>query len=102
MSLQGEPGAHGAAGSPGLAVSVLLSSCVRLQRAWESLTEEPSQFHPLTALHLCTCRELVVAPEREVALALLDPLVLVVLMAILDPPDPLSVSASPSFPVAKL
>lgn len=32
MSLQGEPGAHGAAGSPGLAVSVLPSSCIELQR----------------------------------------------------------------------
>lgn len=43
-----------------------------------------------------------VAPEREVAPALLDPLVLVVLMATLDPPEPLSVSAPPSFPIAPL
>lgn len=43
-----------------------------------------------------------VALEREVALALLDPLVLVVLMATLDPPDPLSVSASLSYQIAKL
>lgn len=34
---------------------------------------------------LCTCREPVVHLEREVAPALLAPLVLVVLMATLDP-----------------
>lgn len=42
-----------------------------------------------------------VAPEREVALALLDPLVLVVLMATLDLPDPPSVSASLSFQISR-
>lgn len=43
-----------------------------------------------------------VAPEREVALALLDPLVLVVLMATLDLPDPLSVSVALLFQIAEL
>jgi len=38
---------------------------------------------------LSSCRELVVCLEREAALEVLDPLVLVVLTAILDPPAPL-------------
>lgn len=97
VSLQGESGAHGAAGSPGLAVSVPRSCCVKPQTARELLLRTPEESYWLTAVwfflahFLCTCRELAVAPEREVALVLLDLLVLVVLMAILDPLALLSV-----------